>query len=170
MEYRIEEKGVIQGVGVVKNFGKWTINKEAEHWQQRMGERWAFWDEYLNQGMDAKVARYGLYRAPFYQMGVVHTHANGDVVEAIGAEGDGREYPDLTRFEVPASTWAIFAVQGTLNHEKHPLEALTTKIFTEWLPSSIYEKSMDYEIQVYGPGNTQTNEYITELWIPVQLK
>lgn len=170
MEYRIIEKGVIRGVGVVKNFGKWTINKEAEHWQAKMGARWAFWNEYLNGGMDAKVASYGLYRAPFYQMGVVHTLENGDIVEAIGAEDGGGDYADLTHFDVPASTWAVFTVQGTLSNEAHPLEALTTKIFTEWLPSSIYKKSMEIEIQVYGPGNTQTNDYTTELWIPVRLK
>ncbi|MGM1049249.1 MAG: helix-turn-helix transcriptional regulator [Bacillota bacterium] len=30
MEYRIEQRGIIKGVGVVKNFGKWTSNADAE--------------------------------------------------------------------------------------------------------------------------------------------
>ncbi len=171
MDYRIEEKGVIKGVGIVKNFGKWTIDQEAEHWTAKMGARWRFWDEYLNNGgMDQKVATYGLYRAPFYQMGVIHTQENGDLIEAIGAEDGGGQYPGLTHFEVPASTWAAFRIKGTLSGKHHPLEALTAKIFTEWLPSSIYEKSMSYEIQIYGPGNTQSDDYVTELWIPVRLK
>ncbi|MGM1049248.1 MAG: GyrI-like domain-containing protein [Bacillota bacterium] len=130
-----------------------------------MGERWKFWDEYLDGGMDAKVAGYGLYRAPFYQMGVVHTDDNGNIVEAIGAEAGDSIHPDLTPFEIPASIWAVFSVKGTLNQDVHPLEKLTSKIFTEWLPSSGYEKSMEYEIQIYGPGNTQSDDYVSEIWI-----
>lgn len=170
MEYRIEQRGIIKGVGVVKNFGKWTSNADAEKWEDRMGERWKFWDEYLDGGMDAKVAGYGLYHAPFYQMGVVHTDDNGNIVEAIGAEAGDSIHPDLTPFEIPASIWAVFSIKGTLNQNVHPLEKLTAKIFTEWLPSSGYEKSMEYEIQTYGPGNTQSDDYVSEIWIPIRKK
>jgi AraC family transcriptional regulator len=62
MEYRIEQKGIIKGVGVVKNFGKWTTNKEAGHWTKKMGERWAFWDEFLNCGANLIIRdKYKLY-------------------------------------------------------------------------------------------------------------
>ena len=33
-----------------------------------------------------------------------------------------------------------------------------------------YEKAMEYEIQVYGPGNSQSEDYACELWIPVKKK
>ncbi len=45
-----------------------------------------------------------------------------------------------------------------------------TRIVTEWLPTSGYEKSMNYEIEVYGPGNTQLDDYTCEIWIPVKRK
>jgi AraC family transcriptional regulator len=171
MKYRIEEKGIIKGVGVVKNFGKWTVKKEAEHWTEKMGERWSFWNEFLDDGANLIIRdKYKLYRKPFWQMGVIHTLENGDVVEAIGAEDGGGDYSELTRFEVPASTWAVFTAEGTLNQKVHPIDALTTQIFTEWLPSSGYEKSLDYEIQVYGPGNTQADDYACEIWIPIKKK
>ena len=171
MEYRIEQKGIIKGVGVVKNFGKWTTNKEAGHWTEKMGERWGLWDEFLNRGANLIIRdKYKLYREPFWQIGVTHTNENGDIVEAIGAEDAGGDYPEITHFEVPASTWAVFTAKGTLNQKVHPLDALTTQIFSEWLPSSGYEKSMDYEIQVYGPGNTQSDDYTCEIWIPVKRK
>jgi AraC family transcriptional regulator len=41
-------------------------------------------------------------------------------------------------------------------------------IFSEWLPSSGYEKSMDYDIQVYGPGNTQSDDYKCGIWISIK--
>ena len=170
MEYRLETKGVIRGVGAVRNFGKWTVDKEAETWNGRVGEHWAFWDEYLNGGMNAEILGYGLYRPPFYQMGVLHTQENGEIVEAIGAESDGKIYPGLTAFEVPAGTWAVFTATGRLDGKEHPLDALTARIFTEWLPSSGYEKSMAYELQVYGPGDTGSDGYTCELWIPVRKK
>jgi len=170
MEYRIEEKGIIKGVGVVKNFGKWTAIKDAQYWKERMGERWNFWDEFLYNGMNSKIAEYGLYRAPFYQMGVINTLENGEIIEAIGAESDGKIYDDLTEFEVPASTWAVFTARGTLDQKIHPIDMLTARIFTEWFPSSGYEKSMNYEIQVYGPGDTQKDDYTCEIWIPVKKK
>lgn len=70
----------------------------------------------------------------------------------------------------PASLWAVFSVDGALNQKEHPLEALTTRIYAEWFPSSGLEKSMDYEIQVYGPGNSESDAYSCELWIPVRKK
>jgi len=169
MEYRIEEKGIIKVVGVVKNFGKWTVSKNTENWKERMGERWALWDEFLNHGANLIIRdKYNLYREPFWQIGVTQTDEKGDIIEAIGAEDAGGEYPELTSYEVPASTWAVFTAKGTLNQKVHPIDALTTQIFSEWLPSSGYEKSMDYEIQVYGPGNTQSDDYTCEIWIPVK--
>lgn len=170
MEYRIEEKGIIKGLGVVKNFGKWTENKEANNWQEQKGEVWEFWDNYLDGGMDSKIAEYGLYRAPFYQMGVTTILENGDIVEAIGAESDGKMYDDLTEFEVPASTWAVFTARGTLNQKVHPIDMLTARIYAEWLPSSGYEKSMNCEIQTYPSGDSSKDDYICEIWIPVKKK
>lgn len=170
MDYRIEEKGIIKGLGVVKNFGRWTANKDSEYWKEQMGERWEFWNAFLNGGVDSKIAEYGLYRAPFYQMGVINTLENGEIIEAIGVESDGKTYDDLIDFEVPASTWAVFTAMGALNQKIHPIDELTARIFTEWLPSSGYEKSMNYEIQVYKPGDTQKDYYTCEIWIPVKRK
>jgi AraC family transcriptional regulator len=170
MEYRMEERGVIHGLGITRNFGQWRVRSEEDTWMERMGERWAFWDEYLNGGMDRKIADLGLYRSPFYQMGVTHVCDNGNIVESIGAESDGNEYEGLEPFEIPAATWAVFTARGSLGGKDHPIDALATQIFTEWMPSSGYEKAMEYEIQVYGPGNSQSEDYACELWIPVKKK
>lgn len=169
MEYRIVEKEAFEVVGAVKNFGKWGVKVEASNWQDKMNDVWIFWDEFLNKGMNEKIGGiYKLYREPFWQMGVTKTLENGETVVAIGAESNGKEYTDLETFEVPASTWAVFNSKGSLNHEEHPIEALMTRIITEWFPTSGYEKLMPYEIEVYGPGDTQSEDYICEVWIPVK--
>jgi AraC family transcriptional regulator len=172
MEYRIVERPEIKVVGVVKNFGKWTANKEGKNWQERSGEVWSFWDCYLDGGMNEIVRdKYKLYRPPYYQIGVTQTLPNGETVLAIGAEArEGETYPELACFEVLASMWAVFTAKGTLNQDKHPIESLMTRVVAEWFPSCGYCKSMDYEIEVYGPGDTQLDDYCCELWIPVKKK
>jgi AraC family transcriptional regulator len=169
MEYRIVELGEIHGVGVVRNFGKWSANSEAKTWTEREGEVWKFWDHFLDRGANLIIRdKYKLYRPPFWQMGVNYVDEEGNLTVSIGAEDAGGEYPELTRFTVPAATWAAFSIQATLNQDDHPVEMLLTRIQSEWMPSSGYERAMNYQIEVYGPGNTQNEDYTTELWIPVR--
>lgn len=169
MEYKIVDRDVIKGVGVVKNFGKFKMNEQAEDWHDRMGEVWQFWDSFLDEGANLILRdKYGLYRAPLWQMGVNYTDSDGNLIVSIGAEDDGGCYPELTNFEVPASSWAVFTARGTLDQNDHPINALTTKIFSEWLPSSGYEQSMPYQMEVYGPGDTGSEEYCCDIWVPVQ--
>lgn len=171
MEYRLIEKEEFKVLGTVKNFGKWTANSECDNWKERMGDTWGLWDEFLNKGMNDKIAKeYKLYRSPLWQMGVTHTLDNGETVIAIGAESDGKNYPDLATLTIPKSTWAVFTAKGKLAQDEHPLDALMTRIVSEWLPTSGYEKSMNYEIQVYGPGNTKSDDYTCDIWIPVKRK
>ncbi len=171
MEYRIEKRDVIHGVGLVQNLGKCTVNQDADQWQDKNEKAWRFWDAFLNHEPNRIIRdRYQLYRPPFWQMGVTHTLDNGETVLAIGAEDAGGDYPELTRFTVPASAWAVFTARGSLDQKAHPVEALMTQIVTEWLPSSGYVKSMNYEIEVYGPGDTRQDDYTTEIWIPIQKK
>ena len=171
MLYRLVERDAIQGVGVVRNFGKVRINEQAEHWTEQRPDVWQFWEDFLDRGENRIIRdKYRLYRAPLWQMGVNYVDPDGNLTVCIGAEDAGGDYPELTRFVVPASTWAVFSTKGTLNQADHPLNALTTRIFSDWMPSSGYEQSMDYQIEVYGPGNTQQDDYETAVWIPVRKK
>lgn len=171
MEYQLVDRAVIKGAGIVRNFGKVRINEQAARWTEKTPDVWKFWEDFLDRGENAVIRdKYRLYRAPFWQMGVSYTDPDGNLTVSIGAEDAGGDYPELTRFEVPAATWAVFTVKGSLAGAEHPLNALTTRIFGEWLPSSGYERAMDYQIEVYGPGNTNREDYTTALWIPVKRK
>ncbi|WDV44253.1 GyrI-like domain-containing protein [Clostridiaceae bacterium M8S5] len=169
MEYRIENRSEINVVGKVKNIGKFIRKRDADNWKDTMGDVWVVWDEFLNHGMNNKIRDdYKLYREPFWQIGVTQTLENGETVIAIGAEANGDCYDDLDELTVPASTWAVFTAKGRLNQDKHPIGEVMTRIVSEWLPNSGYEKSMDYELEVYGPGNTNNDDYTCEVWIPIR--
>jgi AraC family transcriptional regulator len=58
-------------------------------------------------------------------------------------------------------------VRGSLSSKEHPIDAVWTRITTEWLPSSGYVRSANYEIEVYPPGNTNEDNYTCEIWVPV---
>ncbi len=88
---------------------------------------------------------------------------------AIGAQArEGDRYPDLTTFPVPAATWAVFEARGTLSQDEHPIGELMTRIMADWFASSGYERSMNYDLEIYGPGDTGSPDYVCEVWIPVK--
>jgi predicted transcriptional regulator YdeE len=115
-----------------------------------------------------KIARkYHLYRAPLWQVGFAQSFADGSTELSIGAESKGGEYPNFDLFEIPAATWAVFSGKGRVYAA---FAELLTRIFSEWMPSSGYEQSMPYTIEIYPPGNSQSDDYAFEIWIPVKKK
>ena len=170
MEYRIEEKGAVQCVGVVKNFGRVTVNKDAEQWTQERPDVWKFWDYFLDEGENIIIRdKYKLYRKPFWQVGMDVVSENGETIVHIGAQArENEEYTELTRFEIPAHKWAVFTCKGTLNQKVHPVTKTMARVLTEWLPSSGFEIIKGISLETYGPGSTQSDDYICELWLPVK--
>ena len=173
MEYRIEKMSKIACVGVEKIFSKFNLNSEADNWKEKMGERWDFWEHYLSDDGANPIIRdkYKLYRPPFQQIGATITLPNGDILEQIGAEArPDEEYPELTSFEIPAHTWAVFTARGSLGQKIHPVDQTMTRVMSEWLPASGYELIAGLELQVFGPGDAGADDYTCELWLPVKKK
>jgi AraC family transcriptional regulator len=65
---------------------------------------------------------------------------------------------------IPAATWAVFEATGAL-----PDSIINTwkRIFAEWFPSSGYESLPFPTIEVYADGDSGSDDYHSELWIPV---
>lgn len=158
MNYRIETKDAFQLYGLERDF---SYNNCVSLIPQ-------FWDEVMNNGeferlMESTHAKdvtfYGLCGCPDsnnqgfpYLIGVP---------AAPGCDASG--YRTVT---VPASTWAVFTT------EPHPVEdvtkaiqSLTSRVYTDWLPSSHYEKLDGYDVEVYLCDGTNCYE---EVWIRVK--
>ena len=164
MDYRIEKKEAIKCAGGVYHIPK-GANGFSFSWEKYLDIR----DEKLGNTPNEVVRdKYKLYRAPLWQVGLAHCLEDGSVEMSIGAEvKDGEKYPGLDLFEIPAATWAVFSGKGKVYEG---FDALFTKIFTEWLPSSGYEHSMQYTVEIYPPGDSQSEDYAFEIWIPVKKK
>ncbi|MBZ9688743.1 AraC family transcriptional regulator [Clostridium estertheticum] len=168
MEYRIEEKQGINLVGMVKNIKRQSANTMANDWKEASGEVWNTWEEFLNGGTDEKISNdYKLYRAPMWQMGFTKTLENGETLLAIGAEADTNVLTNLQTYTIPANKWVIFTAKGSLSDKEHSIDAMWTRITTEWFPIYEYKRAADYEIEVYPPGDTSSDDYTCEIWIPI---
>ena len=163
MDYRIEDKSAIKCVGGVYHIPK-GINAYSYSWEKFLDIK----DEKLGYTPNEVIRdKFKLYRAPLWQVGLAHGLEDGSIEMSIGAEAGNGEYPGFDLFEIPAATWVVFSGKGKVYEG---LDALFTKIFTEWLPSSGYEQAMSYSVEIYPPGNSQSNDYAFEIWIPVKKK
>jgi len=165
MNYRIEEKEAIKCVG-----GVYRQTKEQVKSGCGFAASWGIFidtvDEKLGKTPNEAIRdEYRLYRAPLWQVGVSRVLEDGNFEMSIGAEALEGEYPGLNLFEIPKGTWAMFSGKGKVYEG---FDALFTRIFTEWLPSSGYEQSMDYTVEIYPPGDSQSDDYMFEIWIPVK--
>ena len=167
MEYRIEEKQGVNLIGVVKHIKRQSANTVANNWKEAAGEVWDVWEEFLNGGVNEKISH--LYHAPLWQMGFTKTLENGDALLAIGAEADTNTnaLTDLQEYTISANKWAVFTVRGSLSGKAHPIDAMWARITAEWFPTCGYKRAADYEIEVYPPGDTSSDDYTCEIWIPI---
>lgn len=68
---------------------------------------------------------------------------------------------------IPARTWAVFECVGRMPQAiQQAWQAATTQFF----PSSDYRPTGEFDIEVYPDGNTDSDDYKSEIWISVQKK
>lgn len=73
----------------------------------------------------------------------------------------------LTVRTIPAANWAVFTSVGPL---PGAIQKVTERIFQEWLPATGYEHADAPELEVYPLGDTMSEDYRCEVWIPVVKK
>ena len=165
MNYRIEEKGEIKLVGILRQLP----NDKVGGNESECGD---VWDEFFDSknSPNQKIRDdLKLYRPPFWQIAVYMPKQNGTCGLFIGAESDGHavDADGLESMTISAKTWAVFKTTG---HVKQ-LGELWLRIKTEWLPESgyVYDNSIYAEI---FPMDKMWNDpnYDPEIWIPVTKK
>ncbi len=83
-----------------------------------------------------------------------------------GAYQGGKVPEGMKVFEIPASEWAKFKCTGAL---PEALQAVNTRIFSEWLPGNQdFEMAFPINVEWYSGGNTGSSDYESGIWIPVQ--
>jgi len=151
MEYKIVEKEAFEVFGVVKDFSYETSYKEVP----------GFWDDHHNSEDGKYVC--GMFGICFDEKSENKTfkYMIADTLDA------GRTVPDrLTKKTIPANTWAVFPCIGAM---PKALQDVNAKIWNEWLPNCReYEISGDYNVEMYSGADTGSEDYYSEIWIPVK--
>ncbi len=152
MDYKIVKKDAFTVAVKRRLFDSETSGKEIS----------LFWDAYMSDGSDEKVCgMYGICE---------HMGENGrEFYYDIGADWpEHKPLPEgFTLLTVPAATWAVFRCVGAI---PHAIQKLWEEIYGEWAPQADYELLPGYEIELYTEGNTQSADYVSEIWLPVKEK
>ena len=74
----------------------------------------------------------------------------------------------MTMYEFKPSKWAKFTCVGALPKALHNVNDY---IWKEWVKSSAYYEPLgDSCVEWYSDGDTDSNDYVAEIWIPVRDK
>ncbi|MCM3292651.1 AraC family transcriptional regulator [Paenibacillus sp. MER 180] len=156
MDYRIVQREAFTVVG--KSIQ--TTTKEGEN----SIEIPKFWRDTYADGTGASISALGKNRDI---LGVCYGAQQGGEVfnYAIAVETDRTESEDGFEFiQVPAATWAVFTSIGPM---PGAIQEVWNRIYQEWFPATDYEQAEIPDFELYPPGDTTSEEYRCEVWIPV---
>lgn len=160
MNYRIEEKDEFRIVGLMKR-----VPLIYEGVNPEIASMWASLDEDTINALKAlsNVEPVGLLSASTnFSEGRLE---GGELDHYIGV-ATSKEHPkNMSRLEVPASTWAVFESVGPF---PETLQNIWGRIYSEWFPSSNYEQAMGPEILWNENKDVDSPTFRSEIWIPVK--
>lgn len=152
MEYKIVKKEPLQVVAMTRRFDDETSKTGITK----------FWDEYYKNGFGEKVCG---------MMGICSQSKDSENKWKYGIGCEKKYVKKIPEgfeiLEIPAYTWAVFTCVGAM---PTAIQNMWKRVYSEWLPASNYELISDYDIEFYTEGDTRSDQYISEIWIPVKAK
>ena len=167
MKYRIVEQKAFRLVGYKLSTAR------MENFEQ-FKEIPKFWDkQYKNGNFDKLMA-----------INLSESHSDGRVDGVLGicvvpdinssaldyyiATAYEKETPaDMVEVIVPDCTYAVFECKGKIPFS---VQDMTRRLYGEWLPNSGYKWANAPDIERYFDGDPSSDDYICELWLPIQPK
>lgn len=153
MRFRMETKPAFQIIG-------FACGGDSEDWR-------SFMKRYNARLLNGEgPASY--YQAPYWQVGAYKFSAAGhEPACIIGAElGDKPALDGMDVEGIPAALWAVFTITSKTGFAEAG-EAYA-RIMTEWFPVSGYKRNQQVpSLEVYGPGDANSDAYEWEVWMPM---
>lgn len=159
MKYRIEEKAEFGIVGIMKR-----VPLIYEGVNPAIAAMWASLDENTINTLKSlsNVEPKGLISASTnFSEGRLD---GGELDHYIGVATTQEHPANLTRLEVPASTWAVFESVGPF---PETLQNIWGRIYAEWFPTSGYEQVAGPEILWNEHKDVTSPTFRSEIWIPI---
>lgn len=155
MKYRIVEKDEFRVVGVKRSF---------KNFEEGLANISLFWDEfngtlqeeYLDSIMNGELQGY---------LGLCAPHKNGGGYDYYICVNSSEKYEgDYFEHIVPKSKWIVFDAIGKVPNS---VQSITKQIYENFLPSSEYTHAGTEDFELYAPGNPMDDDYLTEIWVPI---
>lgn len=159
MDYRIVQKEVFTVVG--KSIRTSTTAGE------NTTEIPKFWGDSHADGTVGRIATLGKNQE---MLGICYDAQQGGEVfkYAIAVETDAVSSDSGFEFiQIPAATWAVFTSIGPM---PGAIQEVWGRIYQEWFPTTGYEQAEGPDFELYPPGDTMSNDYRCEVWIPIVKK
>jgi len=163
MEFKIEKWDAVDLLVHAKNFHAETSDNEIP----------AFWGEYFSNETTKKIPGYlgvcAQGSAPDGQATPSDVFKYGIGCRASDVEGalSGKIPEGFELLHIPEYTWAVFKCVGPAGQA---ISDMWDRIYKEWLPTADYERILDYDIENYLPGDTDSPDYVCEICLPVRKK
>ena len=156
MNYKILKKEAMRIIG----FKKWFSTEN----DSQLKEIPKMWDS-LTDEMKAKITALSNNDGV---VGLCGDMYDGGFDYWIGCMSDKECPEDLEEITIPSSSWAVFEVIGSMRPLPNAIQDIWKRIYSEWLPNSVYEHAMLPEIEWYSSGDMMAEDYRSEIWIPVK--
>lgn len=162
MNYKIEDKNSFSVVG--RKLRVSTINGENNSIIPK------FWDKCDSNGVTDKICKLSR-RIEDKQTGMnllgicVDVGVPNEFDYWIGIETESDTVSsEFENIQIPSATWAIFEVVGPM---PSAIQNMWKRIFTEFFPESGYERSNLPDLELYPPGDSNSPNFKTEIWVPI---
>lgn len=161
MDYKIVDKPAFKVIGK----GIRVSEKNGENYR-RIPE---FWGECYHSGFCAQLEQMADSNAVTgaCKLGICVDYAaeQSEFTYLIGVENTKGAVPEgFTETEIPAAAWAVFESVGPM---PDAIQNLNKRIYSEWFPTTGYERAGEFDMEVYPSGNPDSKNYRCEVWIPV---
>ncbi len=154
LHYRIEKKQGFRLVGIKETVYNDGINNFIRVPQM--------WQEARESGKIMEIFKLSDDRI-WGVMGALCNYTQ-DTVDYYIAASSKESVPDgMAELMVEAGLWVIFSCYGRKN-----IPSLWKRIYGEWFPMSGYEHGGGAEIEWYSDGDLDSEDYLTEIWIPIK--
>ena len=155
MDYRIVERKEFKVIGKALT----VTTKDGENFKRIP----KFWDECSKDGTCEKLCSLS-NSENLLGICIDFDHEKEEITYMIAVEDKGYSADGFVIRVIPEATWAVFTVVGPM---PNAIQEVWNKIYQEWFPSTGYEHAQGPELEVYFDGDADSDDYRSEIWIPI---
>ena len=160
MNYRIEEKGHFSVIEKVEIHS--TENDENKKSIPAFWER-AYRDGTMETLLDATNDKTRIFGICYG--GTSRDAHTFEYAIAVPCDENTEATEGFRKNTISAQTFAVFPCIGAM---PEAIQNTWQRIVSEFFPTSVYQPTYELDIEVYGEGDMDSDDYESEIWIPVK--